>query len=225
MVDRGANPGAHVMICKRDNTSVDAPEDNMDLSNLPEAVRKAVEAEIAKVTKQAEDAKAELAKVVKANTAIPAPVEPVVEIPEAIQKKLDIQLAEVVALRQELETRKESEAIAKAKADYSRLPDIDNVAKALYQVQKSDKALAASLEVVLKAANAVLAKTTKMTEEVGTSTDSDITAQATAVSKAKEMMKSDSKLTLEAALTKVYKSDAALYVQEENDRKARARAR
>ena len=179
LVDEGDNPGAAIVIAKRreDETETESsgtpvpepieigknkePDMVFDINALPEEFRKSVQGAIEAAAAEA------VAKAKVAAEPAPSPVEP--EVPDSVQKKLDMQSVEIAKLRKELDERAESESVAKCKVDFGAFAEVETIGKALYKLDRVDPALASDVRKVCAAAQAIAAKTSTITKQIGRS--------------------------------------------------------
>jgi hypothetical protein len=187
LVDEGDNPGAAIVIAKRreeqtePGTSVPEPtteigkckETNMefDINAIPEEFRKGVQAAI-----DAAAAVATTEAIAKAKADAVPELEPIVEVPSDVQKKLDMQAVEIAKLRKELDARAESESIAKCKAEFGAFAEVEDIGKALFKLDRVDSKLAADVRKICAQAQAIAKKTKVITKQIGTSGEKPTTS-------------------------------------------------
>lgn len=150
LVDRGANPDAHIQLFKRDDT-------------MPKEMTAAeLQAELDKVTKALADAKAEIASL----TAEPEDIEkglpePVLKELAALRKQAAEDRARVAKVE---EDRQREQAIQKA-AGFKALGAADDLGAVLYEIRKAVKPeTATKIETLLTGWNAALEKGALFTE-------------------------------------------------------------
>ena len=217
----GRNPEAEILLYK-------SQREKMDLTTLPEDVRKHIEKLQADLDAAA-TANVELQKSLDAAKAVPVDppavtveVTKALDIPIEIQKHLDTQTREIENLRKALDVQASEKFVAVAKSELAHVPGIDGLAAKLYTLSKSDSALVEELRTVMKALGARAEVGTKvLTSELGaaTSGDSDVGVMDKVTNLAKSLVTAGKAPSLAHAISAVFRDNPELYTQYDSENK------
>jgi hypothetical protein len=137
-------------------------------------------------------------------------------VPEAVREMLNKAKADADAVREELrkerEERRDTEFVAKARADWSLLPiDADEVGKAMRRLTDADASLAETITKALDAANAQ-AESANIFNEIGTAGRPDTgDAYGKVTTLAKALVAEGKSPTVEQAVVDLISADPNLY--------------
>ena len=222
LVKRGADQDAHITLAK----TADSPEEEANMTELPEALSKALDG-----TELSEEQKAALAALFETTAAevpegyVPAPEEPAEGAPATpapvaeaaepetvemskefvdLQKELEDTRAEVAKMREEAEIEVH---VAKAAEDFPTLSNHDELGAALYRVEKSksEEGDAELIRAALLAAAAQVEAGALFTT-VGKSSEGSNSVAAELETLAKELQTSNPSMTTEKAQAEILKS-------------------
>lgn len=198
LVDRGANPEAHISLFKRDTTMAKEPtvaEVQAELSQVV-AERNTLREQVAKLTPPREDK---------------------VDLPDAVQKRLDeaesrARDAEARIAKME-EGRMLETAIQKAHG-FKALGAADDLGRILYDIRKASGTLADKVEALFTAWNEQMGKS-DLFREIGSGQKADGDPEARLEALAKKYQAEHAGSTIEGAYSEVCKTaeGKALYAQ------------
>lgn len=198
LVDRGANPEAHISLFKRDDTMAKEP-------TVAE-----VQAQLAAAEAERDTLREQLAKLAPKPKAEP-------DLPEAVRKQVEEAEARARAAEERIakleDGRAMEQAIQKAHT-LKALGAADDLGRVLYEVRKAHPATADKLETLFTAWNEQLAKSALFTE-IGSGERASTDPEARLEALAKKYQGEHAGVTFEQAFTKVCETaeGKALYAQ------------